>query len=223
MVFSISSCIDRSAAEGTGNPEGKEVCHLDFCLILKHSIFLIHLEKAIRTGDNDDMKFKSVVLLMGLFSLGIAFNNFSQSKPSLQSLILNSRQSLSQKTESLAALHRGTLVLDFCENSANYSCLEKRFTARDGEASSQLPCIRLLQGGEICPEGRSLILDSGGAQRSCGANCPENYEYTEYSCHLKLQRPGENLFPMLVRDESLSVAIEELHQACLALIREATQ
>jgi RAB protein geranylgeranyltransferase component A len=177
--------------------------------------------------DHREMKSKNLALFFGLLVLALAFNNFTKGKEPISNFIaLSASQNFSQKVAQAEQSLKSHLQAQpgFCESSQNYSCLQKIFSSQfKVDANTDLNCVKLLQGGEICPEGKTFFYDSTAARAACGPNCKENYDYKEFDCHLKLRSTDQEIFPLVVTERSLEAAIEKLHSSCLEIQGEPSK
>jgi hypothetical protein len=147
------------------------------------------------------------------------YNNCAQTKSSVTGETL-AFMSETEKVEKLKADHSSTLDSNFCENSQNYSCRRKIFSAaaESLKPKTEAHCFQLLKSGnEFCLSLPTQIYNSSSAQEACDGNCSEQYEFTEYDCHLKLSPLGTTINPLIVSTQDLKSSVEKIYQSCLRL------
>lgn len=126
-----------------------------------------------------------------------------------------------EKSELLKSEFHGRVPLSFCETSEAYGCMKKVYSSEvtSGQMAATQECAIVTEDLELCPLIQTFHFNSETAQENCNG-CEESYEYTEYSCHLKIPNQ-DNINPIVFTEVTLGQSLSKLHQFCSSIAEVA--
>jgi hypothetical protein len=165
---------------------------------------------------------KTVRMVIGALALlGAAsflpFTNCSQN-PQSASTPHAAFLSPDEKIKSLKSEFSGRIPISFCESSEAYGCMKKVYS-REIASEQKIPmqeCAFVSNEIELCPVVQTFHFNSEAAEENCNG-CEETYEYTDYSCHLKIPNQ-DNVYPIVFTELTLDQSLSNLHQFCSSLV-----
>lgn len=167
-----------------------------------------------------NMNQKKIILrgtvILGLALATVPFNNCSQN-PQNASVPETAFLAAEQQDQTLKSEFKDRVPASFCSTNEAYSCMRKVFSAsvEDSMVKPAQECTALSESLQLCPSVQTVQYNTEVAQLNCD-RCEENFEYMEYTCHLKIPN-SEGIYPAIITRPTMKESLYDLYKLCISI------